>query len=127
MGENSSQSSESCDDDLLDDDATGTSRLSMPSLVHPGSDSSSTSTDNHYAADSKESIGLPPGAPDLHVDSLELLEESSLNGPETDVSMYSNDSEQSSNYFLELEDCARVNRRGRHVEVQNFSSGFRKP
>ena len=125
---NSSKSSESRDDDSLDDDTTRTSGLSMPSLVHLGSDSSSASTDNHYVADNKESIGLPPGATEFHVEGLELLEESSFNGPETNVSMYSNNSEQSSNYLPEFEDCTRVNRRGRHVEVQNFfPSGFRKP
>ena len=69
----------------------------MPSLVHLGLDLSSASTDNHYAVDGEESIGLPPGAPDLQVDGLELLEESSFNVPETNVSMYSNNSEQSSN------------------------------
>ena len=69
---------------------------SIPSLLGPGSDVSSASTESYYTEDNKDSGENPLGALGSHVEGLEVLDDSNSDGLETDFSMYINDSEQSS-------------------------------
>ena len=114
--------------DSSDDNRTSASFASMPSLMGPGSDVSNASTESYYTADNKDSRENPLGAPRFHVEGLEVLDDSDSdsNGPETDVSMYSNDSEQSSTYtpvLQELVDCPGGTGSEIHMKVKDIFQG----
>ena len=109
--------------DLSYDNRTRALFSSISSLMGPGSEVSSSITESYYTADDKDSGVNPLGALGFHVEGLEVLDDSDSDGPETDVSMYSNDSEKSSTYttvLLELVDCPGGTGSELRVEVQDI-------